>query len=336
MNLDYFENEGIPAALIFLHGTITGGGTKETIESVLSTKKKNSTRAAVVQITSTEGSLDKAAASSRVQVERFSAEQQNDSMFDGYDDKCEKRVRSSFRLPPLFVGRTEGYNYATAYASYAVAEAQVFKPERDEFDEKVSITLIRALGYLGYEMKSHPLSISDAVIQLKGIELSKDVISPEGRVQAINNVTNLDLQYDEEAARQKEEEERERQEEQAARLEEYRQQAEGPESQQTPPGGGGQGPEQQPPGASNFQPTKKMDMPDIVDLARDYATLLNIRDGKLSPALKKATMEAVRTLGDSDRAMLDYVLATQIYGDLHHDPDGLSDLAHAACDCIED
>ena len=344
MNLNFFDNEGIPTALIFLHGELTGSGTKETIEQVLNAKQKDRLRAAVVTVSSVEGSLERGGGNAKVQVERFSSEQQNDAMFEGYDEKSEKRIRASFRLPPLFVGRTEGYNYATAYASYAVAEAQVFKPERDEFDEKITITLLKELGYTEYKMVSHPLSISDAIVQLKGVEMTKEYTSPQNQIDAVNEICNLDMQFDEEGyneAKQKEQEDKDRKEREAAkRLAAYRNQSQN--SSQEGQEGAGDGSEE----GTGTSPlagqgggqtaVNKLDHADLFDLARDYATLIKLREGELTPELKKATKEIVGGLAGDERAFLDYILATQIYTRMDFDPEGLAKITHAACDCLED
>lgn len=47
----------------------------------------------------------------------------------------------------MFIGKAADYNFATAYTAYMVAEAQVFLPERDEFDNNmINATIVKALG----------------------------------------------------------------------------------------------------------------------------------------------------------------------------------------------
>jgi hypothetical protein len=140
------------------------------------------------------GTLDSPGAS-KVTVERFGADRQHDSMFENYDNKCEVRVRRSFRLPPIFVGQAADYSFATAFASYTVAEAQVFRPERDEFDEVVSIKLIPALGYPGYKIISKAMTIEDATLRLQGLEvalLTKQVDAADV-LNEINNTVGTKL-----------------------------------------------------------------------------------------------------------------------------------------------
>ena len=114
-------------------------------------------------------------------------------MFELYDERCEVRVRRAFRLPPMFLGQADDYAYATAYVSYTTAEAQVFKPERQEFDTMISMRMLPALGFEGYRMVSGGLSIEDMNLKMKAIELFKDspLVSDADIIDELNQVTGL-------------------------------------------------------------------------------------------------------------------------------------------------
>lgn len=172
-NLGYFDSGGVPPVLILLQGGVLSVESRKAVEQRLvfgPASSKN--RVQVLEMEPSGGSLD-SPATGKITVERFGSERQNDSMFEKYDDKCEVRVRRGFRLPPIFVGSAADYSFATAFASYTVAEAQVFRPERAEFDEIISLKLVRALGYEGYKIKSRPLNIEDATLRLQGLEIAQ-------------------------------------------------------------------------------------------------------------------------------------------------------------------
>ncbi len=194
LNLDFFNAGGLPPALVILQGGTMTDPVRKQLQSYLSGKGASKHRAAIIEAYSTSGDISSSGSGVRVTVERFGAERQQDSMFEKYDDKCERRVRSSFRLPPLFVGKAEDYSFATAFASYAVAEAQVFTPEREEFDEMINVTLMKELAD-DLVFRSSPLSVKDAANQLKGIELlaKNQAIDNEEFVDAINEVTNMNI-----------------------------------------------------------------------------------------------------------------------------------------------
>ncbi len=198
-NLEFFDNGGIPPVLILLQGGTLQPETKGALDLKMgkgTASAKN--RVQVLEVMPSGGTFN-SPNQARVTVERFGAERQDDSMFENYDERCETRVRRAFRLPPIFVGAAEDYSFASATASYAVAEAQVFKPERDEFDEIINVKLLDAMGYKGYRMVSKPLVIEDATIKLQGIQMaiSTNAVEKEDVLYEINEASGTDIRYKE-------------------------------------------------------------------------------------------------------------------------------------------
>ena len=202
LNLDFFNAGGLPPAMIFIQGGEMTSEMRKQLQAYLSGKGSSYHRAAVLEVHSTGGSID-SPGNVRVTVERFGSERMNDSMFEKYDARCEGRVRGSFRLPPLFMGRAEDYSFASAFASYTVSEAQVFLPERMEFDEVINNTVMRELDPESvYRYRSLPLTVNDVQTQLKALEITKDVLTPEGFIGAINEATGMELKASEDAVMQ--------------------------------------------------------------------------------------------------------------------------------------
>jgi LAGLIDADG-like domain len=124
------------------------------------------------------------------------SDRQKDSMFEEYDAKCADRILKAFRFSPIFIGQTKDFNFATAFASYTVGEAQVFKPERDGFDSIISMKLLPAMGYDGYRLKSKPLVIEDATLRLQGLEVISamgDQVEPADVVAEVSKITGTNL-----------------------------------------------------------------------------------------------------------------------------------------------
>ena len=190
-NLDFFNRGGVPPAMIIVSGGTLDNTSRDAITNYLASKATLKQRMVMIEVQPSSGSLT-SSSPVKVTVERFGAEKQNDAMFMKYDEATGKHVRKSFRLPPLFLGLSEDYNFASAYASYMVAEAQVFKPERDEFDEILNLNISAALSE-DYTIKSNPLSVKDIESQLKALELAKDVVSTESFITELNTLTALSL-----------------------------------------------------------------------------------------------------------------------------------------------
>lgn len=198
-NLEYFDAGGMPPALIFIQGGTLAADAADQLRNYLSGKNKNKNRAVVVEAQSSSGSLD-SSGTVQVKVERFGAEMSKDSMYSLYDKNTEDHVRTGFRLPPLFVGKAADYNFATAVVAYMVAEAQVFLPERTEFDEIMNKTIVKALGIKNTKFKSRPITMKNATDQLAALTLSKDKVSGEDFIAELNKVVGTDLKFDKAAA----------------------------------------------------------------------------------------------------------------------------------------
>lgn len=192
-NLEYFDNGGVPPLMIFVHGGMMAQPAKDALQEFLASKPGAKQGAPVFEVIGTGGGVD-AANSVRVTVERFGNERQKDSMFEMYDKRCEERIRRAWRLPPIFVGQAADYSFATAHASYAVGEAQVFKPERDEFDGVINSTIMRELdpsGELVFRSKGVP--VKDVEQQMKALEVVKVHLEPSHIVEQINEIAGTNF-----------------------------------------------------------------------------------------------------------------------------------------------
>ena len=198
-NLEFFDSGGIPPALITIAGGKAAVEGAATLEKFFSGELKYKQRALILEVQNSGGSLEKEGSPSKIEVHTFGAEQVKDSMFEEYDTKSERRVRRAFRLPPLFVGQAEDFSFATAFASYTVAEAQVFAPERDEFDEIVNNIIMPELDPEGdFKFESKPITVNDTVQRLDAIKIALEAggVGPKGVVEAVNDLVNLNLKFD--------------------------------------------------------------------------------------------------------------------------------------------
>lgn len=195
-NLEFFDAGGMPPAIIFIQGGTMAKDMSDQLKLYLSGQAKSKNRAVVVEAQSSSGSLD-AAGSVQVKVERFGAERANDAMYAKYDQSAEEHVRTGFRLPPLFLGKAVDYNFATAQTAYMVAEAQVFQPERTEFDEYITATIIRGLGIKTLKIRSNPITLKDVDMQLTALGVVKDVTDPESLVNEVNKIASVTLEFKE-------------------------------------------------------------------------------------------------------------------------------------------
>ena len=306
LNLEYFGSGGIPPIMVFIAGGAMGEEARKHINSLLKGKAKDKLRGLVADIHSTSGTVEKGGGVD-VKVETFDSARQQDSMFENYDDRCEKRVRSSFRLPPLFVGKADDYSFASVYASYTLAEAQVFKPEREEFDELFNATIMRELTGGKYKIKSNPLTVSDITNKLKGLELAAKyrVVTENQLREGLNMAADLSIPI-------KEQDE----ELQAPILTPLGHQRNPPGEPPTPkPVVTGQ--------AAQRPAVSKADLSHLADIAQDYATLL-MTDASSSDW--EEMEQIMKGLDDMERNMVDMLASARVFAVTYNDSAGITEL----------
>lgn len=195
-NLEFFDAGGMPPAIIFVQGGTLAKDAADQLRAYLSGKNKHRNRAVVVEAQSSSGSLE-SAGNVQVRVERFGAERANDAMYANYDKTAEEHIRIGFRLPPMFLGRAQDYNFATAVVSYMVAEEQVFKPERVEFDERINKTILKALGIKTWKLRSKPITLKTVEDKMKALQLIAEKVEGEDLVKEVNSIAGTDLKFKE-------------------------------------------------------------------------------------------------------------------------------------------
>ncbi len=192
-NLEFFDHGGLPPAMILIMGGQLSNESRTELTNYLAGKAKMKQRGVITEIFAASGDLG-SAGSVKVSVERFGDERQKDSLFQMYDANCADHIRTGFRLPPMFLGLSEAYNFATAYTAYMIAEAQVFAPERKEFDEQINLMLMKEMDSSGdYKYRSRGLNVVDVEQKLKGLEISKDYMDPTSFIAAMNEIVRTDF-----------------------------------------------------------------------------------------------------------------------------------------------
>jgi len=168
VNYEYFENNTIPPLALLVAGTL-GEKTVERIEDFIHDhmRGRQSFNKMLVIEASPAGTIVPgmtAAPKTSIQFQHLSDAQQKDSLFDNYDRTNREKIRSSFRLPPIFVGLTSDYTRATARESREVAEEQVFAPERGDHDFIINRVLFPAMGVRYWKYRSLAPTSNDSEI----------------------------------------------------------------------------------------------------------------------------------------------------------------------------
>jgi capsid portal protein len=123
----------------------------------------------------------------KIELRPLTDAQQQDALFQVYDERNIDKVGSAFRLPRLLRGESKDFNRATAESALRFAEDQVFQPERDEFDFLINRKLLADMGIRFWRFRSQTPVTRDPERMTEMVErlVRVGVLTPEeGRLLA--------------------------------------------------------------------------------------------------------------------------------------------------------
>lgn len=315
-NLDFFDAGGLPPAVVFISGGSLTTTVREQLQNHMNGKAKNKHRAVVVEVQSAAGTLDAQGGKVDVKVERFGSEQQKDSMFQSYDTRCEEHVRVAFRLPPLFLGKAADYNFATAVTAYMVAEEQVFKPERVEFDEIINSTILKALKAKNYKFVSKSITLKNADVMMKSIEMGADVIDGEERIKQLNHVSGMNIAFSKDAEQRKiDAADPVKQAEAMVAMSKAKQSTAEPDK-----------PEPKVGSPSRGGPVQKGD-DYLMDLVDRWSAAIGLIPSSMTRVAKNDALREVHELDLESKKLFNRMVAARSFVSFSSDPEGLAELA---------
>lgn len=196
INYVSLDNNQIPAIAILATNVEVTDGSIDRLNEFLEERQGDRNYSRIVIIESEpigEGMKDPT--SMKMDIKPLTSEQHTDAMFANYMDSGDKRVRRSYRLPPIMVGAAEEYTKATANASKLVAEQQIFVPERDDIDALWTNTIIARLGKASVVFKSRSPELTDGfeLTQLLATAEASGGLTPRISRMIVEDVTNLEL-----------------------------------------------------------------------------------------------------------------------------------------------
>ena len=319
-NLMFFDSGGIPPMMVIVSGGALAVEAEKALRDHFMATGPNRHAAIVLEAYGTGGDIDKPS-NVKIQIERFGSERQSDSFFENYIERCDHRTQRSFRIPSQFLGMSDDFTFATALSSMLVVEAQVFAPERAEFDEHINLKLMPELpNGEKYIYRSKKLSLADAEKQLSGLGLIKTLLPPKTLVEKVGevvgwpNLTLSDEELDEIGAQ------RDREFELKTRLSFLR--------TSNDPGDKKPGDKKKPPVNDKGKPVKKYDfLPGIVSLAADMSEVLQIGFARPEEARAfQALREKVVTLDADSMDQFRTLLVAHLLPAFEHDPNGAHEL----------
>lgn len=163
LNYTYFmDGRHMPMAIIVENGKLTQGSI-DTISNAKGDKARHKYLILEAEGLENEVQIGDEETKSKVsiKIEKLAQMLEKDGLFQEYCKNNRDKIRSAFRLQPIYTGESQDYTRATADTARQVTEEQVFQPEREDIAFKFNNTIKRALQISKISMKFVAPAISD-------------------------------------------------------------------------------------------------------------------------------------------------------------------------------
>jgi PBSX family phage portal protein len=201
VNYFYFKNKGIPPFMIFVENGRLQSGAVDRLRDFLEQTKGDTSKFWRIAILEGESADDARkrnvqwGGNVRFKIQKLMSEQLKDALFQEYDDRNRDKVGESFRLPRLLRGDVRDFNRATSETAKALAEEQIFQPERDRFDSWINRVIGPVLNMRYWEFKSLAPVIHDpyALTEMLSALVKANVIVPAEARQIAAEIFNREF-----------------------------------------------------------------------------------------------------------------------------------------------
>ncbi len=200
VNFLYFENKSVPPLALLVSGGKIGKGSKDRIRDFIHNELRGKRNFHKVLIIEAQGSnpMPGMAPPGQIKLELkpLTQAQQQDALFQNYDERNGTKVGAAFRVPPILRGETKDFNRATAEAAKVFAEEQTYEPERNDFDDIMNRRfLLNEFHVLLLSYRSLAPITRDPERLAKVVKLLSDSfgIVPKDVRRLASEILNLDL-----------------------------------------------------------------------------------------------------------------------------------------------
>ena len=201
MKFFYYENKAVPPLAILVSGGRLAKSSVAKIEDFIENHikgRRNFHKVMIIEATNPKGaSMEGGPQAQRpmITIERLKDAQNDDALFQNYDQANVDKVGGSFRLPRLLRGESKDFNRATADAALRMAEDQVFQPERDDTDFFINNSILPELDASFWSFRSNsPVARNPEVMGKILASLVKEgVLTPEEARILAGDIFNRDF-----------------------------------------------------------------------------------------------------------------------------------------------
>lgn len=161
INFNTFRNNNIPSMALMVSGGVVTDETVDRIQDFVSESiQGNDNYSKMLVIEAVPDGEEGDSSAVRMEMKPLTKEQHTDAMFQNYDANAREKIRESFRIPPILIGRSDEYTRATADASLKMTDEQVFDPERRDEDHMINRILVD-MGMIYHEFSSNTPNVTN-------------------------------------------------------------------------------------------------------------------------------------------------------------------------------
>lgn len=201
VNLNFFRDNAIPAMAVLVSG---GALTEESFDKIdnyiTGVRGAASMNRIVVMEAVSDGAeaaaIDGSLPAPKIDIKPMLSERQHEGLFKDYIGDSERKTRSTFRLPPIYIGSASEYNRASAFASMLTADQQIFVPERVSWDDMFDRVVLASHGVSNWRARSRGPGLQDPAEVSKVVTtLGKEgALTPNIAIKIANRYLDADIQ----------------------------------------------------------------------------------------------------------------------------------------------
>lgn len=196
INYQTFKNNNVPSMIISVSNGMLTQDTIDRVQEYVNShiKRSDNWSKFLILEAETQDEESQNQGAMKIDITPLTSQQHQDQLFQKYDENNSDKIRRSFRLPQIFVGKTETITRASSESSRQLAEEQVFSPEREEIDRTINSILLH-FGVKYHTIKSNSPNVTDdqALTKiLSGAEKSGALTPNLARV-IISDILNKEL-----------------------------------------------------------------------------------------------------------------------------------------------
>lgn len=196
INFLTFQNNNIPSMAIVVSNAQLTDGTIERIEEFVESHVKRSKNRSAFLILEAEPFDEDGTTSpnAKIETQDLTKSQNNDQLFQEYDKNNADKIRRSFRLHEIFVGKSEKIDIETSEAARKLAEEQIFSPERDEVDNVINMLLLdMEIKFFTYKSNSANVTNDTDLVKIINKSEKSGGITPNLARQLLGEILNRDI-----------------------------------------------------------------------------------------------------------------------------------------------